>query len=406
MNTVRLLVGALALLVVPSAVVALEIGPDTPWCAAAQSLPAGDELVLRPGEYAGPCGIRRGGTAEHPLVIRAADPARRPHIVYTGTDANVVDIWADHVTLRGLRFGPTVGYVDAVRIKAHRGITVEDCEFNEIAALTIVANHTNVAGLTVRGNVVRDSRATAFYFGCHDGAQCELTDVLVEGNVIIRAGTHAEGVGYGLQLKLNTTGIVRDNVIVETKGPGIMVYGSRRPDRTTVVERNFVAGSRQSSAIVVGGGPAVVRNNVAGASSEAGIGLEDYNVRGLLRDVVVVGNTVYDGGRAGIAVPETARGVVIANNAVHARAAALPEPRDGLTLLGNVDCSADAGLCFTDPGARDFSPGPLLRGAGVAPPEPWVPTDDYAGRPRPTPPSAGALEGAAGPIPLDAKVRR
>ncbi len=402
----KLLLAALALLVAPSAVTALEIGPDTPWCAAIQSLPAGEELVLRPGEYAGPCGIRRGGTAEHPFVIRAADPARRPHIVYTGTDANVVDIWADHVTLRGLRFGPTVGYVDAVRIKAYRGITVEDCEFNEIAALAIVANHTSLAGLTVRGNVVRDSRATAFYFGCHDGEQCVLTDVLVEGNTIIRAGTHAEGVGYGLQLKLNTVGIVRDNVIVDTKGPGIMVYGSRRPDRPSVVERNFVMGSRESSAIVVGGGPAVVRNNVTGASTEAGIGLEDYKGRGLLRDVVVVGNTVYDGGRAGIAVAETARGVVLADNAVNARAAALPEPRDGLRLLGNVVCPAEAGACFADPGARDFSPGPLLRGSGVALPEPWVLTEDYAGRRRPTPPSAGAVEGAVGPIPLGPEGRR
>src|SRR4029450_10309943 len=98
------------------------------------------------------------------------------------------------------------------------------------AALAVVANHSSLTGLTVRRNIVRDSRATAFYFGCHDGLQCELSDLLVEGNYIQRAGMHAEGVGYGLQVKLNSTGVIRDNVIVETKGPGIMVYGSRDTD--------------------------------------------------------------------------------------------------------------------------------------------------------------------------------
>jgi hypothetical protein len=33
-------------------------------------------------------------------------------------------------------------------------------------------------------------------------------------------------VGYGLQVKLNSTAVIRDNVIVDTKGPGIMVYGA------------------------------------------------------------------------------------------------------------------------------------------------------------------------------------
>jgi hypothetical protein len=63
------------------------------------------------------------------------------------------------------------------------------------------------------------------------------------------------------------------------------VYGASDAANVSAVERNFVAGSRTSSAIVVGGGPAIVRNSVATTSVEAGIGLEDYGRRGPLGGV-------------------------------------------------------------------------------------------------------------------------
>jgi hypothetical protein len=64
-------------------------------------------------------------------VIRAADPADRPRIVYGGTSSDVIVVWADHVVLRGLRFGPTrgdgpLGPVDAIRIRARRDVSIED----------------------------------------------------------------------------------------------------------------------------------------------------------------------------------------------------------------------------------------------------------------------------------------
>ena len=61
---------------------------------------------------------------------------------------------------------------------------------------------------------------------------------------------------------MNSHGVLRHNVIVDTKGPGIMVYGARDLVLTIVIERNFVARSRSASAIVLGSGPAIVRNNV------------------------------------------------------------------------------------------------------------------------------------------------
>ena len=53
----------------PTVVAGAEVGPESEWCAAANALAAGEELILRPGEYLGPCAIRRGGTAEAPIVM-------------------------------------------------------------------------------------------------------------------------------------------------------------------------------------------------------------------------------------------------------------------------------------------------------------------------------------------------
>jgi hypothetical protein len=54
-----------------------------------------------------------------------------------------------------------------------------------------------------------------------------------------------------------------------------------------------------------------------------------------------------------------------------------------------------------DPDRLDFSPLAIRRGSLVA--EPWIPPDDYFGRRRETPPTAGALETPAKAILLGIK---
>ncbi|HUG35824.1 MAG TPA: right-handed parallel beta-helix repeat-containing protein, partial [Candidatus Limnocylindrales bacterium] len=374
----RLIVGALgatiALLAGALPGRALEIGPDTDYCAMIKTLKPGEELVLRPGDYHGPCAIRRGGTPGAPIVIRAQSPEHRPRIVYEGRSTNVLEVRTSHVVIRGLEFGPTQTDVDAVRIFGGSDITVEGCRFTGLRGIAVVANHNSVQGLTVRRNEILDS-TTAMYFGCHDGQWCEVGDLLVERNYIRRVTAPDPYIGYGIQLKLNTAGIVRDNVVVDTKGPGIMVYGATDGRRASVVERNLVIGSRQSAGIVVGGGPAVVRNNIVVDNATAGIALEDYRKRGLLRGVRVLHNTAYRNGGPGILLPDAGPlEAIIANNAVAARAGivALPGPRAGAVLEGNVDCSA--ANCFAAPDERDFSPvagSPVSRSAGAG--GAWVP---------------------------------
>src|SRR4029077_10515016 len=164
---------------------------------------------------------------------------------------------------------------------------------------------------------------------------------------------------------------------------------------------NFVRGSRTSSGIVVGGGPAIVRNNVAGWNFEGGIGLENYKQRGLLRAITVAHNTVYANREGGIMVPGSGPvEAALLNNAACAGPAAprLRGPRAGLRLLGNLDCSWMA--CFANPEGIDCSPfaGSLLTGLGVAGALEGTPPDDYFGVAPRSPPTIGAVERPAGPI--------
>lgn len=381
-----------------------EIGPEGDLCGAINALAAGEELVLQPGTYRGPCVIRRGGAPGAPTVIRAANPAQRPQIAYTGNADNVLDVKASHVRIKALAFGPTQSGVDAVRIHGGADISVEDSEFTRIGGIAVVANRDSVSGLAVRRNIVRNSASTAMYFGCHDGVRCTMTGLSVEGNFIQDVTALDPEIGYGVEIKLNSSAVIRGNVIMNTKGPGIMVYGSRDLLSRSVVERNAVVGSRTSSGIVVGGGPVAVRNNIAALNREGGIGLEDYGHRGLLRMIAVVHNTLYKNGGAGVALPEGGRlrDVAIVNNAIQGRpgAAALPKPRPGADLVGNVDCTWAP--CFADPDALDFSPvrGSLLSAPGWARRESWAPVDDYFAAPRGPQPTVGAVERRGGPVRL------
>jgi hypothetical protein len=238
------------------------------------------------------------------LVIRAADLERRPRIVYQARGGNALEIHASHVTISGLELGPTQQDIDAIRIFTGNHIIIEDCVFTRLGGIAVAATHGSVRWLTVRGNSIADSSSTAMYFGCHDGGPCVISDLLVERNAIQNIDAPANQIGYGIQVKLNSTGIIRGNVIVGTKGPPIMVYGSQDTTNTSIVENNYVSGSRSSSGIVIGGGPAIVRRNVSKNNAEGGIALEDYAKRGLLRGLVVSQNALVDNLQGAILTPE------------------------------------------------------------------------------------------------------
>jgi Right handed beta helix region len=369
-----------------------EIGPEANFCAEINALQPGNEVVLRGGTYKGPCTIRRGGRPGAPTIIRAENLSHRPWIVYEGQSDNVINIRADYVTIRGLNIGPTQTDVDGIRIYARSGITIEDCQFSKMGGIAVVASHNSTRGVIVRRNVITNTLATAMYFGCHDGSDCVISDLAIENNSIHDVTAPDPAIGYGIQVKLNSTAVIRDNRIVNTKGPGIMVYGSQLSTRASLIERNYVSSSRTSSGILIGGGPVIVRNNISVLNRDGGVGLQDYASRGLLREIVIVHNTTYANDRSGVFIAgEKLVDVDIVNNA---GIAVLPDsaPVGGVRRAMNIDCAKMR--CFTDPARFDLSPAPrsVLLGAGVKLDRTWMPSDDFFQRQRTVTPSVGAIE--------------
>ncbi|MEM9193281.1 MAG: chloramphenicol resistance protein, partial [Myxococcota bacterium] len=81
-----------------------RVGPADDVEAAINSLGPGDELILEDGMYelSSRFAIDIAGTADNPIVIRAADGAN-PHLDRPGQGQNIIDIEnAEHVILRGL----------------------------------------------------------------------------------------------------------------------------------------------------------------------------------------------------------------------------------------------------------------------------------------------------------------
>jgi hypothetical protein len=369
----------------------ITVTPSSSWCDTINNASPGDEIVFTPGSYPDTCWITAKGLPGTPIVVRSqsADPSQRSIFTYSGSTSNVLELRAaSYLTLHGFSFNPTQDGVDAIRIRSANDIIIEQNSFQGIGGVSIPANDEDTKRITVRNNTFKNLKYTCLYFGCQDGTTCHTTDLVVEGNLIDTVTTPYDpsAVGYGLEIKLNSYGTVRDNTIYRTKGPGMMVYGSNRGDPPSLMEGNYVEGSQRDGGIVIGGGPATVRNNVVVGNANGGISAQDYNSRGLQKNVWIVFNTVLNNADSGINVESwnAGSGNVIAFNAILPKTgtpAHRPSSPAG-TIMGNVSC-ATASSCFVNATTPPYdlwpSPtSPLLDAAGNGS-EPWRPVDDFMG---------------------------
>jgi hypothetical protein len=379
----------------------IEVGSSDPWCNTINSAFPGDEIVFLPGSYTTPCWVTARGTPESPILIRSQSeaPSQRAVFAYSGSTSNVLELRnAVYLVLRGFAFAQTQSGVDAIKIRQVTDIIIERNTFTGIGGISISANDsgTNVARITIRQNIFKDLRSTGLYLGCQEG-NCKVTELVIEGNLI--DGVTSSDVGYGLQIKLNSYGTVRDNTVYRTKGPGIMVYGSNSGDPPSLIEGNYVEGSQTDGGIVVGGGPAIIRNNVVVGNAYGGISAQNYGGRGLQQNVWIVHNTSLNNSDSGINVQgwTAGSGNVIAYNAILPLSGTLglrPSSPAG-TIVGNVSCTT-AASCFINATTLPYDlwptlTSPLLNTAGNGP-EPWRPTDDFMGIPRGNAADVGAFE--------------
>jgi hypothetical protein len=389
----------------------LQVGPGEDFCSVLATATPGDEVVLMGDSYPGPCTIGTGGVQGMPITLRAADPSVPVSIVYDGVDSNVIDVLASWVVISGLHFGPTNDAIDGVKIKSGDAITVEDCVFEQIGGISISANSADSDGVIVRRNRFVDLHATGLYFGCQDGmSACAATDLTIEGNLF--DGVDSAAVGYAMEIKTDSWAYVRDNVIHDTKGPGIEIYGSADLSRVSIVEGNVVIGSREAGTLEIGGGPVIVRNNIVIGGSSAAILVYDYGGQGNVHGIHVLGNTAIGDAGPAIAIGSSwvaGADLELSDNAAWQMAGsgpAVPAPVAGTTMVGNVECT-DPATCFVDAAGWDVWPSAGAMLMGATPDAADELTVDFCGQPRAMPPTAGAFEASGendpGAIAIDFK---
>ena len=390
--------------VAPAGAETVNVAAGEDWCAVVNGLGAGDEVVLGAGDHAGPCWIQASGVAADPLVIRGED-GPHPHIVYEGAGDNVINLFGEHLVLRHLAFGPTQDGIDAIKYREEGGdVVVQDCEFTQVGGISFSANSADSWDLVIRDCRFTDLQATGLYFGCHDGAgDCSSRDVLVEGNLF--DGVTSDAVGYGLEIKVDSYGIVRDNVIHDTQGPGIEIYGSYDDNLVSHVTGNLVMGSRVDGSLEIGGGPCIVTGNIVVGGAQGAIYAYDYSGRGLQRGVTIAGNTALGVDAAAVRISGwDGDDLVLANNALWREGGAeLPQLGGHVEVAGNVLC-ATAEACFEDAAQLDFWPaagGSLVDGAAGTQADAGA--QDFCDQAPLEPPHAGAYQRTTetGPGPLD-----
>src|SRR5262245_45602210 len=352
-----------AALLLPSPQTNRRLTPADSWCATVNSAQPGDEVVFAPGDYPEPCSIRVSGEAEKNIVIRSESEGQRARFDYGGSTSNVIQVFGSFITVRGFQFEPNSSDIISLRIIGNaRIITVERNRFGGKSNVAVSANSGSTANLVIRDNVFLNLENTPVYIGCHDG-NCSSTNLVFERNYIngVRA-PDPNSVGYGIEVKLNSWGVIRDNTIVNTKGPTIMVYGSNREDPASVIEGNYVEGSRYEGGIVVGGGPAIVRNNIAVNNANGGISAQNYGQRGLQRRIWIVYNTLINNGDSGINTQGWGQNGenVIAYNAILSKPGTpvlRPSSPAGI-VTGNVNCTP---ACFVNGRSAPYDLWPELQ---------------------------------------------
>jgi hypothetical protein len=373
----------------PPAIRTISLGPADDYCAKINSARPGDKLEFAPGSYSEPCSINVAGTAQHPIYLKSqfADVNRRAKFDYPGSSANVWEIRGQHLIVSDFLFADTSDDAFVVRLWAVSDVTIENNHFVNTNQV-IAANSGDTNNLIIRNNRMKGVRDTAVYLGCHNGS-CRSTNFIFEGNFIDASHISTGGVGYGVEVKLNSYGILRDNSIFGAQGPGMMVYGSQNATAPPIViEGNYIHGSRNDAALNVAGGPARVTNNVIINSGSEALYTQNYGGRGLLRNVHILNNTII-----GLnATSANLSGLSAGNNIFAGNAITNPivPANPNAAVIGNQICS---GLdCFAAPytsSPYDFTPkeaGPLLVSPSGYEPPPF----DFFGQPR-APNQIGAI---------------
>ena len=388
---------------------AAEIGPGDDLESAVSALSPGDELVLRGGTYFFDQNVTltANGTVSQPITVRSKD-GEQAIIQQATSNQNVVEInGSSHLVIHGIGF---TGGSHGIRLMNSDFITIEDCEIQETGDVAISANAGGTyEGLRILRNHIHHTNGTGegMYLGCNDDG-CRIANSLIEGNHIHHTNRSSVEQGDGIELKEGSYGnTVRNNVIHDTKYPGIIVYSNRGNGPQNLIEGNVIWNVSDNSVQVAA--DAILRNNII-------LGNVSFQTHqsGSPSNIEFVNNTVISSGD-GLEVRNVSGPVLIANNAVYAQGTAIRLISGNLSqvqLFGNVGAGGlsggssgysdgkgigtdmiSAGYSGSPPINPFPAPGSALIGAGNAA---YVPATDFNGTPRNGSPDVGAYAYAPG----------
>ncbi len=345
-----------------------RLKPTDDWFAVlhGNALRPGDEVILQAGVYRDRRLFVMGhqGSAEKPIVIRAADGAK---VVFHRPDArqNTINIvGGQYLTFKDLEI---TGGESGIRMRKSgadmcKFITLEGLHIHHIGGVAVTANN---AGNTYEGLVFRRNHihhtggnGEGFYLGANNNADGSTAGVmfnsLIEGNYIHDLNGPKVNQGDGIEIKDGSyNNVVRDNVIHDTQYPGITIYGTdgKAPN---VVERNVIWNTGDHG--IQAAAECVIRNNIVFAAGGDGVHCRNHQ-SARVGSLKIVHNTLIAGkgkwaSGVRVSLGEGAKlsgPVLVANNALYAESNgfALRVPRvvgKVLVVAGNVGSGAVDGL--------------------------------------------------------------
>jgi hypothetical protein len=150
------------------------------------------------------------------------------------------------------------------------------------------------------------------YLGCNNNG-CRVKDSLIEGNYIHHTNRPAVAQGDGIEIKEGSyNNIIRNNVLHDTKYPGIITYSTVGNGKPNIIEGNIIWNVTDNS--IQSAADAIIRNNIIIGSQVA----FQSHQSGQPNNIQFVNNTVIATGD-GVNVRSVVGDVLIANNAIYAK---------------------------------------------------------------------------------------
>jgi hypothetical protein len=327
----------------------VRLTPESKWFEVLHrgGLRPGDEVILAPGVYSDPRRLEMNHRGEmgRPIVIRGQGAIlKRPD-----AKQNSINIaGCQHLEIHGLEITGGSAGIRIERKGEHqpKSLRFEGLHIHHVGGVAITANHpeSTYESLVFRRNHIHHTagHGEAFYLGGNNAKDGSTTgvmfDSIIEGNYIHHLNGPGISQGDGIEIKDGSWGnVIRDNVIHDTKYPGIIVYGTDGK-KENLIERNVIWNTGDNG--IQAAADAIIRNNIIFNTGGCGIYSRDHQ-SARVGNLTILHNTVVTEGRAAVRIIAPSAGeysgqVILGNNALYAGTAIEAGASAKLTFFGNA----------------------------------------------------------------------